>query len=67
MPRKVELPDESEVEATFHEMEDQSMGWCTICKDWTRFQTEPDAEGYDCPDCERNTVIGALNWLMAIL
>ena len=39
-------------------------GWCTECEEWTRDCTEPDAEGYDCPVCEENTVIGAEMYLM---
>ncbi len=35
------------------------VGWCTVCKEFTRDQTEPDAEDYDCPGCEQNTVMGA--------
>lgn len=34
-------------------------GWCHRCKDFTRDQTEPDAQGYDCPDCHKRTVMGA--------
>ncbi len=34
-------------------------GYCTECKDFTRDCTEPDAEDYDCPECESNTVVGA--------
>jgi len=36
-----------------------SMGWCSECKEWTRPMTEPDANDYECPDCEQHTVIGA--------
>lgn len=35
------------------------IGWCTACGDFTRECTEPDARGYDCPDCNRRTVLGA--------
>jgi hypothetical protein len=34
------------------------MGFCTDCQDFTRECTEPDAEDYDCPECEQNTVVG---------
>lgn len=34
------------------------MGWCPDCEDWTRDMTEPDARGYECPDCGSHTVIG---------
>ncbi len=39
-------------------------GWCTGCHDFTRDGTEPDAEGYDCPACEQNLVMGAEQALM---
>ena len=35
------------------------IGWCTCCLEFTRDCTEPDAEEYDCPKCEQNTVMGA--------
>lgn len=38
---------------------DSYTGYCTECKDFTRECTEPDAEGYDCPDCDGDTVVGA--------
>ncbi len=34
-------------------------GWCTLCMAFTRECTEPDAEGYDCPECYGDTVVGA--------
>ena len=35
-------------------------GWCDVCGDFTRDCTEPDAEGYECPQCETvNSVCGA--------
>ena len=39
-------------------------GWCPNCEDFTREGTEPDAEGYDCPECEENIVVGAENALV---
>jgi Zn finger protein HypA/HybF involved in hydrogenase expression len=35
------------------------VGWCTTCNEFTRDSTEPDAQDYDCPQCNNNTVIGA--------
>lgn len=46
-------------EADYADAVENYMGWCTSCKEFTRENTEPDAEGYDCPQCEQNTVIGA--------
>ena len=43
---------------TYQEMCDSYTGFCTNCKDFTRECTEPDAEDYDCPECEQNTVVG---------
>lgn len=34
-------------------------GFCQDCREFTRPQTEPDAEGYDCPQCDGHNVIGA--------
>jgi hypothetical protein len=34
-------------------------GYCTSCRDWTTDVTAPDAFGYQCDDCDRETVIGA--------
>jgi len=47
------------------EASDNYLGYCTECSEWTRDCTEPDAEGYDCPDCGEDTVIGADNYLMS--
>ena len=41
------------------EASDRGEGYCTECDDLTRACTEPDATGYDCPDCEgKETVYG---------
>lgn len=39
-------------------------GWCSECQAFTRGETEPDAEEYDCPECGQNTVTGAENALL---
>lgn len=46
------------------EMEDDYQGYCTACREWTRDATESDAEGYDCPACGCDTVVGAGNALL---
>lgn len=52
-------------EELWEQMRRDYYGWCAVCKDWTREQTEPDAEGYDCPSCDTpDSVIGADNYLM---
>jgi hypothetical protein len=35
-------------------------GFCTECQEFTRVgATEPDATGYECPQCELHTCLGA--------
>ena len=35
-------------------------GYCTSCQSFTvECGVEPDAEGYECPECGGHTVIGA--------
>ena len=43
----------------YEEATESYLGWCTECKSFTRDSTEPDAEGYDCPECGENSVMGA--------
>ena len=43
----------------FKKMCEEYKGYCTNCKKFTRDCTEPDATGYDCPRCKKNTVMGA--------
>ena len=45
--------------SAFQAAVDNYQGWCVDCHDFTRDCTEPDAEGYDCPVCENDTVMGA--------
>ena len=40
------------------------IGWCEHCKEFTRDGTEPDAQNYDCPQCENDSVVGAEDALM---
>jgi hypothetical protein len=47
--------DESEyIEAT-----ENYTGWCPVCEEFTRDDTEPDAEDYRCPSCDERHVMGA--------
>ena len=46
-------------EAMFLEAVDGYEGWCPECEEFTRNCTEPDAQGYDCPNCDGMNVIGA--------
>lgn len=34
-------------------------GLCLACWQWTSGGVEPDACGYECPECGEHTVIGA--------
>ncbi len=52
-------------EEDYDDYRESYQGFCTNCKKWTRECTEPDAEDYDCPVCEMNTVIGAENALLS--
>ena len=47
-------------EARFNEAIDGYEGWCDTCGDFTRGETEGDAEGYNCERCESlDSVCGA--------
>lgn len=43
----------------YQEASDSYLGYCYDCKDFTRDCTEPDATGYDCPECSGTNVVGA--------
>ena len=58
------MPATKVAESDYLDATDSYTGWCTNCKEFTRDCTEPDAEGYDCPECEKNTVIGAEDALL---
>lgn len=48
----------------FQEHCDSYDGYCTHCKEVTRFgMTEPDARNYPCPDCGKNTCMG-IEWAL---
>lgn len=51
-------------EAELMYAEENNMGYCTSCEEFTRECTEPDAENYSCPVCEKHTVQGVLNYLI---
>ena len=51
-------------EEEYLDNEDSYMGFCTNCNEFTRCETEPDAEDYDCPECEDDSVIGAMTAMM---
>jgi len=38
---------------------EEFLGWCDVCEKFTRSTTEPDAAGYNCPECETPSVYGA--------
>ena len=45
-------------ESEYHQANNDMQGFCTNCKEFTRGMCEPDAEKYECPECEKNTVYG---------
>jgi hypothetical protein len=51
-------------ESEYKQAAENYVGWCTKCKAFTRDETEPDADGYDCPECEEHIVVGAENALI---
>jgi len=51
-------------ESEYHEAENNYLGYCPKCDALTREMTEPDAEGYDCPECGENTVQGVMTALL---
>lgn len=51
-------------EDDFQEAQECYLGWCSICKEFSRECCEPDAREYDCPTCGNNTVYGAEEALM---
>jgi len=48
----------------YEEATEGYMGWCTNCQGFTRECTEPDAHGYDCPQCGLDNVSGAEDALL---
>ena len=45
--------------ADFRVAVEENQGYCTACNDITAdYGIEPDAEGYHCSDCRKNTVCG---------
>jgi len=51
-------------EDEYLDAENNSDGYCVVCKEFTRGCTEPDAEDYDCPVCGENAVKGTMTALM---
>ena len=43
----------------YDDARDSHLGWCPTCEEFARDSTEPDADGYDCPDCGGQRVVGA--------
>lgn len=55
MPQSISIEE-------YHEYRESYIGICQECGA-EREMTEPDAEGYDCPDCGENAVEGVDNLL----
>jgi len=52
-------------EVDYAEATESYTGWCTVCREFTRSNTEPDAEEYDCPKCGQKSVMGAEQALLS--
>lgn len=50
--------------ARYEEAQENNEGFCTRCETFTCDDVEPDADGYDCPECQNPTVMGAENALI---
>ena len=49
----------------YDEHADHFAGYCTHCDAITEFSgIEPDADGYPCPDCGRDTLMGLAEAMM---
>jgi len=46
-------------EDEYNEAVDANRGWCPACQEFTRPETELDAEDLDCPLCDGQNVVGA--------
>lgn len=46
-------------EERYMEASENNEGYCPECEDFTSEFAEPDAEGYNCPECGCNSVVGA--------
>ena len=51
--KKINLTEEE-----FREYRDEYFGFCTSCGELEEGGVEPDARGYECGSCEKNSVIG---------
>lgn len=47
--------------AQFETHQDDNDGYCTNCDRVTTQDVEPDAEGYECSECGKETVMGVDN------
>lgn len=53
-------------EDEYHQYVEEYAGYCTSCDKVTRdCDTEPDAEEYECPECEQLTCQGIENAMIA--
>jgi hypothetical protein len=52
-------------EEAFGDACQEDAGWCPACRDFTHESTEPDACGYECPECGEPVVVGAEDALLA--
>lgn len=50
--------------SNYEEASADNAGFCTHCDAITAEDVEPDAEGYECPECGKATVMGVENALV---
>lgn len=54
-------PKKSLSTAEYSEHEENLDGFCISCNDFTRDgNTEADADGYECPECDADTCVGVM-------
>ena len=62
MKKKVSVQQISMEE--LEQMNEQSMGYCPLCREWTTGRCEPDARKYPCEKCGEKSVYGAEDAVM---
>ena len=50
--------------AEYESHQDENSGYCTQCEMITTSEIEPDAQGYECPECGNESVMGIENALI---
>ena len=48
----------------YENFSEEYAGYCSKCDDITTYEVEPDAEGYECEQCQNHSVMGMENALI---